>query len=169
MYIAGWLAKKANDKFDCSDCNDKILRADDCLEVPKEDFLICMRAFTCHTGEFAKLNRPSPHFFNIVRSQVVCFSKLFKVHVAEKRLLYFLVQKIREETERVYEGWFTYECIEHRIFILSTLIKCKLYYAVKWQSQDLRDRAILNISKRRSSVKDKEDKLNQKLKNGQHV
>lgn len=170
-YIAGWLAKKTLQKFNnCEKCTSTILNtAQQHLEPPSDRVLIHLKAFSCHTDEFANLHFPSEECKSVVRSQMFLFSNLFPKHSCERNIHDYIFRKLKYATNEHYEGWFATECSAHRLSMLSLLVKCKLYYAVKWVSNDLRDKSLINISNKRRTPENSTEKLNSKLRKVKHL
>lgn len=81
-----------------------------------------------------------------------------------------IVNRIKVETEKYHKEWFSSDYKVHRLYVLSVLVKCKLYNSVKWLSNDLRDKSIIGIAKRKRKQPDVgHNKLSKKLSKLQNV
>lgn len=164
-YISGWLAKKCIDKYDCINCSTKLLKPNDTFSLDCESLLF-FKSFTRHTGELAHLKKPSTFFHSVVSRQIVVFCNMFPNIISSRHIKMTLVNKIAEETEKHWNQWFNSDCNTHIMYMLDLLVKCKLYYSLKRQSCDLRDKSQMMFAQKRKS---REVKLNEKLRKLQHL
>lgn len=159
-YISGWLGKKCIDKYSCDTCKIQLIKENCVVFIPREHLLF-MKSFTTHTGDLAKLYKPSDVLHKVVKSQVTCFAKLLPKVIATTGVAKTLVEQITFYTENTHPQWLA-ECKEHKLFMLKLLVRCKLFYSVKWKSNDIRDSSLLKLRVKRVSQDD--PKLNKKLK-----
>lgn len=164
-YISGWLGKKCIDKYSCDTCKRQLIKENCVVFIPREHLLL-MKSFTTHTGDLAKLYKPSDFLHKVVKSQVTCFAELLPKVIATTGVAKKLVEQITFRTENIHPQWLV-ECKEHKLFMLKLLVRCKLFYSVKWKSNDIRDSSLLKLRVKRVSQDD--HKLNTKLKKLAHV
>ena len=149
-YVAGYLAFKNLQKFNCDECKKDFICNDNELDS-SSDLLLLWKAFPSLKGQpYGSLKAPTQIFFSIILDMYSIyeseFCKISHMHnVAE-----YLYQLIKKQLLVNYSIFFGNDaCLEHRDYVIKFFLKTHIFNNVKWMTKDFRDR---NVNKRSASV-----------------
>jgi len=142
IYLAGYLAKKCLDKFNCSFCD---------LIKPKENvcdekqLLLTFKTYD-HVGASQGLKAPSDSLIKVVTLCLNLFKNKFPKIMARLEQLMSSAEKIINKHSSVLNSTF---CKNHYIYILQLLFRTKIYKECKWLNTNIGRKGYQNTAKLR--------------------
>lgn len=141
-YFSGYIAKKCLDKFHCQRCEDLLTDSSNVSQKKKAlnyyKTYICNEAVQPRIVTESHLTSASNILNDITRFHLALFSKCYENVCYQRRISFLIETYIKEETKSAFPTWFV-TCISHKEFLLRTLVRCRIFYQVKWSSRQERD------------------------------
>lgn len=135
IYFAGYLAKRAIEHFNCTNC-EKNLITQDLINEPNQ-LLITFKTFEHLNNTYNKgLKKPTSLQILICNTGLNIFSKMFALIKSEKeivqRMLKVVVLKLNKQIINFDES----TCKGHYEFIVQLLLITRIYKECKWSKED---------------------------------
>lgn len=136
-YVAGYIAKVANDRFKCDVCRTELICETSQL-MDSDELLILNRSYATKDQK-SHLTAPTEEFTNITHIMLTTFQEHFDQVKHLNNVKQFIVQRIQKEINKENRCWLKEgePCNQHRNFIMCNLVTLKIHKTVKWFSKEL--------------------------------
>lgn len=152
-YVAGYIAKVANEKFKCNSCKTDLINEQSDLK-DWDEMLILNRSYATKDQK-SHLTAPTEEFTNIVNIMLTTFQNTFDEVKHLSNVKQYIIQNIKQELNKENRGWLKEgePCNHHRNFIMSNLVVLKIHKTVKWFSKEMQITPSLSTSEYTQKLK----------------
>ncbi|XP_063215855.1 uncharacterized protein LOC134527262 [Bacillus rossius redtenbacheri] len=133
-YVAGYLAKKLENKYHCVTCRKSCSSPNMQLES-HHNLLLFNRAYMAKEDRVGKLIAPSDMFFKVTDITLSTFTEVYPKCCSDKGVLGLIFKEVKKRVKNVYPCWFFGPCKKHRIYALIHLIRIRLNRELFWSSK----------------------------------
>jgi hypothetical protein len=145
-YYAGYLAHRTFKKFKCEQCKQRQCDNVSTLDNADEKLLLEKTFSNISISSLSGLKAPHPLFFQMVKSSLSVYGKIFKKICHKQRIMYRLLKATKNRIERL---GITYSvdkgCEGHEKYTQETLFRVLLHKQCKWISASHKNTSINKI------------------------